>query len=218
MADPFQSFEYLSLSQQLRIANYLDNHLTRKLHIGCGSNILAGWLNTDHEPENSDVLFMDASKEFPFDDCKFDYIFSEHMIEHFSYEEGCSILRNCYRVLKPNGKIRIATPNLAKIIALYTKDKTDEQEEYIRVYIDAFYKNTGLYHPTFVINNNVRNWGHTFIYDPEILKMALESIGFIDISFYPLAISNDEHLKDLECRRNFYDYYDTMVLEATRLL
>ena len=61
---------------------YLGSHSICSLQIGTGENPLPGWLNTDLEPTSSTVIFLDALAKFPFEDQVFDYIFSEHMIEH----------------------------------------------------------------------------------------------------------------------------------------
>jgi len=51
---------------------------------------------------------------------------------------------------------------------------------------------------TFIINNFVRDWYHTFIYDEKTLKSLLESIGFSDVKSYLISESEDENLKNLE--------------------
>ena len=106
---------------------YLASHRPAKLHLGAGPNILAGWLNTDVEPKGIGVYYLDAGKPFPIQDQAFDYIFNEHLIEHFTYRDGLRVLQECYRVLKPGGAIRIATPDMDKIIGLRTKEKNDLQ-------------------------------------------------------------------------------------------
>jgi predicted SAM-dependent methyltransferase len=68
--------------------DYLATHKIHKLHLGEGSNIIEGWLNTEVEPKGNGVYLLDASKPFPFHDCTFDYVFSEHLIEHFSVSFG----------------------------------------------------------------------------------------------------------------------------------
>jgi SAM-dependent methyltransferase len=91
---------------------YLAQSKVKKLHIGCGKNVLPGWLNMDALPLLPDVLYLDATRRFSFKDAAFDYIFSEHMIEHISYQHGLNMLAECRRVLQPSGKIRISTPDL----------------------------------------------------------------------------------------------------------
>jgi predicted SAM-dependent methyltransferase len=117
------------------IADYLAKPGPKKLHIGCGHNKPGDWLNTDIT-DHADVCFLDATTTFPMPDNAFDYAFSEHMIEHVPYEAGQVMLKECLRVLKPGGKVRIATPNLTNILALYTDAPTPIQQEYIRWSID----------------------------------------------------------------------------------
>ena len=92
------------------IDDYFRRERVRKLHIGCGGNILKGWLNSDYNSVHSDVIFLDATKPFPFNNDEFDYLFSEHVIEHFDFAKGFAMLLECHRILKPGGKLRISTP------------------------------------------------------------------------------------------------------------
>jgi hypothetical protein len=41
-----------------------------------------GWLNTDYEPLNKEIVFVDVTKRFPFPEQSVDYFHTEHMIEH----------------------------------------------------------------------------------------------------------------------------------------
>src|SRR5260221_172664 len=101
-------------------ASYLETHPIHKLQLGAGSNVLDGWFNTDMLPVPPTIFFLDCTKRFPFADATFHYVFSEHHLEHLSYREGLSMLRECCRVLRPDGKIRIATPDLEVLLGLYT--------------------------------------------------------------------------------------------------
>jgi len=115
----------------------------KKLHLGAGFNVLAGWLNTDVNPESDNIAYLDITDPLPFQDGKFDYIFSEHLLEHVSYEEGIYHLARFHRILRKNGKIRIATPDLQFLIGLYTyEEKTEEQQHYIRWTVDKCFYNT----------------------------------------------------------------------------
>jgi predicted SAM-dependent methyltransferase len=176
---------------------YLANNRTKKLHIGCGGNILPEWLNTDYFPTNPNIAYLDATKQFPFQDGTFDYVFSEHMIEHITYADGLIMLKQCNRILKSGGKIRLSTPNLRFLVDLYSENKSELQERYIQWASDLFIKN-GVYSDTMVINNFVRDWGHVFIYDEKTLRLALEVSGFVDVHSYRINESDDPALKNLE--------------------
>ena len=170
---------------------------TKKLHLGCGSNLLPGWINTDYPPKSDSVIELDATKRFPFDDNTFDYVFSEHMIEHISFNDGLLMLGECFRVLKPGGKIRCSTPDLRFLIDLHQNPSKDINKRYISWAVDKFWNNE-IYLPGMVFNNFVRNWDHTFIYDTETLTHSLIASGFSNIESFSISESNDVDLANLE--------------------
>ena len=169
-----------------------------KLHLGCGRNLLGGWINTASKTSLQGCDYLDVTEKFPYDDNSVDYIFSEHMIEHISLQDGKFQLEESFRVLKSGGKIRISTPDLKFLIELYTDNKTDLQKRYIDYTVKHPAYNVSIGIDTFIINNFVRDWGHIFIYDKKILKTLLESIGFTDVKSYLITESEDENLKNLE--------------------
>ncbi len=113
------------------LKRYLKTHQQdRRLHIGCDENLLDGWLNSDLHPKSPKVFHLDAIKPFPLAGNEFDFVFSEHMIEHIHYYDAINMLKEAYRVLRNNGRIRVSTPNLQFLIDLYSRDKTDLQKDY----------------------------------------------------------------------------------------
>lgn len=207
------------------ISVYLEKEDVRRLHLGSSNNFMKGWLNSDLMPHNgfdsnaNAYIYLNATKPFPLEDNTFDYVFSEHMIEHISYPEGGMMLQECYRVLRPGGKIRIATPDLEVILGLYSSAKTPEQKEYIAWITDRFLPNIDEYNEVFVINNAFRNWGHKFIYNREVLKDLLERTGFKEIKTYSVGESEDANLMNLEAhgrrmKNEPMNKFETMVLEA----
>lgn len=207
------------LVDQAIINNYIKNNKTKKLHIGCGLNPKKGWLNSDLFPESRELLHLDATKPFPFKDNTFDYIFSEHMIEHVTYEKGHEMLKECYRTLVKDGKLRISTPDLQFLIDLYSENKSTLQSNYITWSTDNFIENAPYYSDTFVINNYVRDWGHLFIYDEKTLKKALEAIGFKKVVKCDLNSSIDKALQSLENDGRMPEGFlelESICLEATK--
>jgi predicted SAM-dependent methyltransferase len=178
--------------------NYLRGEGPHKLHLGCGDNVRPGWLNSDYNPQSDSVLHLDATTPFPLPDASLDYVFSEHMIEHLSYADGMRMLRECHRVLRPGGKVRISTPDLDFVVDLHRQDKSELQQSYIRWATEQFIEAAPYAGDTFVMNNFVRDWGHLFIYDVKTLSRAMESAGFTDITKHQLNESEDLNLVALE--------------------
>lgn len=200
---------------------YLKSHKIHKLHIGAAGNIIEEWLNADLKPRSEKVIFLDVTEAFPMKPCTFDYIFSEHLIEHLPYNAGRFMLKECYRVMKPGGRIRIATPDLVQLTGLLSPKKSELQERYIKWIIDKFLPGLKVYRASIVINNSFCNFGHCFIYDRETLKDILEEAGFIEVISFLSGESNDAHLKGIEFHglsvgSEEMNRFETMVLEARR--
>lgn len=203
------------------IDSYFAKSGMKKLHLGCGSNLLQDWLNSDYCPQSDAVLRLDATKTFPFADASMDYILSEHMIEHLTHSDGTIMLAQCHRILRRNGKIRVSTPDLSFLVGLYSKDKSDLQKDYIKWSSENFIKDAPCIDDTFVINNFVRDWGHLFIYDEKTLRASLEHAGFNDIKRVELNQSEDEALRDLENEERLPKGFlrlESQTLEATKTI
>jgi len=206
-------------TNRLLIRQYTSSGSVKKLHLGCGSHVLPGWLNTDWNSSNS-VAYLDFTKRFPFNNDTFDYAFTEHGIEHIPYTLGQRMLREVFRVLKPGGKIRVVTPDFAFLEALHQAEKSDVQKAYITWASEQFLG--GSAPPAaemHVINNFVRNWGHLFIYDQRSLSSALETTGFCRIKRYELNESDDPVFRRLENEERMPPGFlrlESMVLEAVK--
>jgi predicted SAM-dependent methyltransferase len=207
------------LGRRAFIRAYLASTERRKLQLGAGPNELPGWLCTDLTPVSSKVTYLDATKPFPFADNMFDFAFSEHMIEHIGLKQGLSMLGECWRVLKPGGTLRIATPDLEVLVGLSTREPTPEQLRYIRTVTDRFL-DTELYKASLVINNAFHNWHHQLLYDQDLLQTLMQRVGFTDIRREAPGESRHEPLQGLESHGKRIgdedlNSFEIMVLEGT---
>ena len=202
------------------IADYLRSARPRKLQLGCGTNLLAGWLNSDFENTAESVILIDARCPLPFGDATFDYVFSEHMIEHIEYAEGRAMLGECFRILRPGGKLRIATPDMRFLIEMYSPQKNDLQQRYIAWATATYIAEIGKPGDVFVINNFFRAWGHKFIYDFKSLSGAMKDAGFDRTMAWDVAESDDAELRGLESHGNSipeeFNRLETLVVEGVK--
>jgi predicted SAM-dependent methyltransferase len=217
----FRKYNEATKARSQALEKYLKSTDSPKLQLGTGTNVRDNWFNTDLEPQLPNVYVLDATKPFPIADNTFEYIFSEHQIEHISYADGCFMLCECFRLLKLGGALRIATPNLSMLIDLYRESHTSLQKKYIHFVTDHFVPSVRTYHPTFVINNAFRNWGHQFLYDEAILRTAMMEAGFTDIKHAVPGQSNLPVFCNLEMHGRFIgdeeiNAFETMVLEGKK--
>ena len=100
--------------RQRKALRELDAAEVRKLHLGCGPNILPGWLNADIDYPQADIL-LDLREKFPFPNDYFDFVYSEAVIEHLQYlGETKLFLDETLRVLKPGGAVSVVAPDGVK--------------------------------------------------------------------------------------------------------
>lgn len=198
------------------LIEYFQNYSTKKIQVGCSINVLRDWFNVDIIPFYKGSFLMDATKKFPISDNTFDYVFSEHMIEHIDYVQGWHMLRECHRILKPNGKIRIATPDLKKLVDLYNQDKSDQQKEYINSVMQTWRPEIDSNAEGYVVNV-VFGFEHKFIYDQSTLELALQEAGFTNIRLMnPRKTQFDEFL-DVDLHVGDYIEFETLVMEAEKI-
>jgi predicted SAM-dependent methyltransferase len=203
----------------LIIADYMKHNTVRKLQLGAGDFNLPGWLNTDIGPIDGQA-YLDATKPFPLPDSSFQVVSSEQVVEHLTSEQGLSMMKESFRILAPGGKVRVATPNLLQLMDLLRADKTPEQLAYMKAKIDWHLWPKTPDPANVIINLEMNEFGHRFIYTPQMLRSTMEAAGFTQIRQYKSGESDDPALKGLEVRSHStvadIDRYETMVFEGVR--
>ena len=192
-------------NQKRTIVEYLKNNNVKKLHIGCGSNIYDGWLNTDLKSREK-VAYMDAGLKFPLESNSFDFIYSEHLFEHLNVFQQINMLKEGSRVLKKGGVMRIATPSLDFLFNLYNDNTSNKNLTYIKYSIDNVpfletVKNEIIdqsQHYCYVINNFFKAWGHQMIHNYSSLSKLALQCGYSDTRICEVGESEIQELRDIE--------------------
>lgn len=111
------------------------------LNVGCGQRFHPDWVNIDFVAPNDKVIACDLRKGIPFSACAFKVVYQSHLLEHFLKSDALFMLKECFRVLEPRGIIRVAVPDLERIVRLYIQAldnirKGEQDWETLRV-VDA---------------------------------------------------------------------------------
>src|SRR5919109_1582212 len=171
----------------------------------------------------SNEIYLDATQRYPFSDGSFQYVFSEHMIQLVSWEGGVAMLKECYRVLVPGGKLRIVTPNLAKFVQLLIGNPDADAQQFIAAKRRLSGWPESPVNAAYIFNRQVRHWGTQFLYDPPTLRKTLELAGFKQITQYQVDEKTDPVFREAEIRtRNegsdlwVVNRWESMAFEAVR--
>jgi len=90
-----------------------------RANLGCGRHVHEGWINIDLASSEPGVLVHDLSNGIPLPEQSCTIVYHSHVLEHLDRAKAHGLLRECYRVLKPGGILRIAVPDLEQICRVY---------------------------------------------------------------------------------------------------
>ncbi len=172
----------------------------KKIHLGCGSVHKDGWVNIDLDSPVADIQ-RDLTEPLPFESGTVKYIYTEHFIEHITRQQAVNFLRECRRVMTPDGTIRVSTPDLRFLVQCYQNGNITEWGQL-----------WGPDSPCNLMNEGMRSWGHTYVYDfPEISRIFVEA-GFASPQRVAWGRSEHPDLNGLETR----PYHEDLIVEISR--
>lgn len=89
------------------------------LNLGCGRRFHPAWTNVDFTAMGDGVMGYNLTQGIPFPDASFDVVYHSHLLEHLPKSAAEPFLKECYRVLRPKGILRVVVPDLEQIARTY---------------------------------------------------------------------------------------------------
>src|SRR5262249_29053385 len=140
-----------------RYRNRLAGHCVGKkdilLHVGCGATINEGWLNIDYSPVDGSFYF-DALDPLPLSSASVKHIHCEHFLEHLEHRDSLLFLRECHRVLIPQGTMRVIVPDAEKYMRAYVAN----DQEFFEKLVNLGGHSEPLHPKNRVVNHSFRMW------------------------------------------------------------
>ena len=117
-------------------------------------------------------------------------VYTCHLLEHLTYEDGLRLLREAHRVLRPGGALRVGVPDFRLFARAYAAGDI----EFSRQYFERYCRSEGggspegtpaedpaqfeKFGPIGALLAIVYGWEHRAIYDEDVLRATLELAGF----------------------------------------
>lgn len=234
----------------LIIMHCVEGHV--KVNLGCGPVGKDDWINVDYGvlallgkypllkrisvgirifpkeyakwewPKN--LVIHDCRKKLPFKDGTVDYVYTSHLIEHFPRYDAIRILKECLRILKFGGYIRVVVPDLEHLAKKYVERDRDFFVEHSSMkdvqdaclsdlFLSYFYppKNREPINSSLgKLYEKFTRW-HLWQYDSNSLSFLLRNCGFCEIEQRKYREGN---VPDIEFLDRFPN--ESLFVEATK--
>lgn len=164
------------------------------LNIGYWENLTKGGLYKDLNGTSGTIMLnYDLRDGIPARDNSLDLVYHSHMLEHLDYIEGIEFIKDCYRALKPGGRMRALVPDLELWINAYSSNNRFFFEEYRKVLDQEKYVTNAS-----IFMGMLHNHGHKCGYDFETIKWVSEHAGFENVTKTLYADSSIDNIQDIE--------------------
>jgi predicted SAM-dependent methyltransferase len=202
----YSQLKMFTASREIR--HYLKSTPEPKVNIGCGKNLIRGWLNADLYPQFG-CTYLNAAAAWPTQEASIAAILCEHMIEHVPKQAARRIAVEAYRALRPGGFLRLVTPDLTTFAQFVLKQLPQHETSDYILALERF-KGDGLKITVCdAINEIFYEHGHCYIYTRDELVKLLHEAGFTEFVFMrggqyrdPLFDGVDGHPKIVGQRMN----------------
>jgi len=163
------------------------------INLGSGHWKLEGWVNVDLDMESRPDVCANLSTGLPFRDRCADFMHSEDFIDQLTLQQARRFMRECHRILKPGGVIRILTPDVQQLAEMYLNRPEALKSLWLEhVGVPLSYGTAAE-----ILNLGMRFAGHTFLYDAETFARLATDCGFraervsFQISSFPELCGHD---------------------------
>jgi len=190
-----------------------------KLNIGCGKKYDPAYFNIDlYEDLVADRLMSAFNLEF--DDNTCDETKAIHIIEHLSFFETIYALSEFFRVLEPNGKLILETPDLEKTCQHYLKANGEQKKEILGWFFGIPHK--GLQHkicfPPYLLrellsNAGFRNISTVFYYNNESIPSVRFKCNKLDEGYSLKIFQIITKIRKTMLVKNYVDFTDSFIIK-----
>lgn len=157
-----------------------------KLALGSGARAPDGWYGLDLYRRGPRIRRADLLLGIPAMSGTVEAILAEHILEHLYLDDVPRVLRECRRVLRRGGIIRIVSPDAAHIARLLQLGAAGEDDPMVLAEVKMHRWDSDGMRWARTVNRLAHQWGqHRSLLTGEMVEALLAEAGFRDIEVMP---------------------------------